>query len=101
DHVLLTAAAELAKGIGIPAPLGTGQPLTDDVVLDAQETATIEARLAAFHGITGGVFSYDGVHPTPFGYAFVANAFIDAINAKFGAQIPEADLSPFMFGPPA
>jgi lysophospholipase L1-like esterase len=49
--------------------------------------------------LTGGVFSYDGVHPTPFGYAVVANAFIDAINAKFSANIPEVDLYPFVFGP--
>jgi len=48
--------------------------------------------------LTGGVFSYDGVHPTRFGYAFVANAFIDAINAQFGADIPEADLSGAIFG---
>jgi lysophospholipase L1-like esterase len=48
--------------------------------------------------LTGGVFSYDGVHPTAFGYAFVANAFIDAINQTFGGQIPEADLSQAIFG---
>jgi lysophospholipase L1-like esterase len=49
--------------------------------------------------LTGGVFSYDGVHPTPFGYAYIANQFIDAINAKFGGDIPEVDLYPFVFGP--
>lgn len=49
--------------------------------------------------LTGGVFSYDGVHPTAFGYAFIANAFIDAINAQFGGAIPEVDLYPFVFGP--
>jgi lysophospholipase L1-like esterase len=48
--------------------------------------------------LTGGVFSYDGVHPTAFGYAYVANAFIDAINAKFGGDIPPVDLYPFVFG---
>jgi hypothetical protein len=48
--------------------------------------------------LTGGVFSYDGVHPTAFGYAFVANAFIAAINAKFGAHIAPVDYSPFLFG---
>src|SRR3954453_2986425 len=49
--------------------------------------------------LTGGVFSYDGVHPTAFGYAFVANHFIDAINRQFGGSIPEVDLYPFVFGP--
>src|SRR6185369_17043169 len=52
DHVLLTAQADLAKGIGIPkAAGGTGLPLPDGDVLDAQETATIKARIAAFNGI--------------------------------------------------
>jgi len=48
--------------------------------------------------LTGGAFSYDGVHPTPFGYAFIANLFIDAINDKFGGDIPEVSLLPFVFG---
>ncbi|MEA2694081.1 MAG: hypothetical protein QOJ16_3468 [Acidobacteriota bacterium] len=140
DHVLLTAQADLAKGLGIPKAVGgTGLPLPDNDVLDATETATIQARVAAFNAIisqaagdagaalidanallkdlatngidiggvtftnsylTGGVFSYDGVHPTPFGYAVIANAFIDTINAKFNANIPEVDLLPFLFGAP-
>lgn len=48
--------------------------------------------------LTGGVFSYDGVHPTPYGYASIANLFIDAINAKFGGHIPQVNLLPFVFG---
>jgi lysophospholipase L1-like esterase len=138
DHVLLTAVADLAQGKGVPVALGgSGQPLTDSDVLNAAETAAIQARVAQFNAViqaqanavgaayvdasalltqlatqgieigglnfssaflTGGVFGYDGVHPTAFGYAFVANAFIQAINAKFGANIPPADLSPAIFG---
>jgi len=49
--------------------------------------------------LTGGIFGYDGVHPTPLGYAYVANLFIDAINATYGGDIPEVDLYPFVFGP--
>lgn len=49
--------------------------------------------------LTGGIFSYDGVHPTPFGYAVVANQFIDAINQTFDAAIEPLDLFPFVFGP--
>jgi lysophospholipase L1-like esterase len=48
--------------------------------------------------LTGGVFSYDGVHPTAFGYAYIANLFIDAINDKFGNDIPLVNLYPFVFG---
>jgi lysophospholipase L1-like esterase len=49
--------------------------------------------------LTGGIFSYDGVHPTPFAYAVVANLFIDAINEQFNDDIPQVDLLPFIFGP--
>ncbi len=49
--------------------------------------------------LTGGIFSYDGVHPTAFGYAFVANEWIKAINAKHGSKIEPINLAPFVFGP--
>ncbi len=48
--------------------------------------------------ISGGLFSYDGVHPTRLGYALVANLFIDTINAYYGTSVPEVDLRPFVFG---
>ncbi|VAW13953.1 FIG00651036: hypothetical protein [hydrothermal vent metagenome] len=40
---------------------------------------------------TGGGFSLDGVHPSPRGYALLANAFVEAINAKYGSNLPEVD----------
>lgn len=39
--------------------------------------------------VTGGVFSLDGVHLNGKGNAIVANYFIEAINAKYGATIPK------------
>jgi hypothetical protein len=45
--------------------------------------------------IQGGLFSLDGVHLTPRGYAIVANAYIDAINSKFNASIPPTNISGF------
>jgi lysophospholipase L1-like esterase len=48
--------------------------------------------------LTGGLFSYDGVHPTAIGYAYVANLFIDAINDKYNGNIPPVNLAPFIFG---
>lgn len=47
--------------------------------------------------LTGGLFSFDGVHPSKFGYALIANEFIKAINDTHGNSIPELDLSPFFF----
>lgn len=37
---------------------------------------------------TGGGFSLDGVHPSPRGYAILANAFTEAINTKYGSNLP-------------
>lgn len=37
---------------------------------------------------TGGGFSLDGVHPSPRGYALLANLFIEAIETKYGADLP-------------
>lgn len=48
--------------------------------------------------LTGGLFSYDGVHPTGLGYALAANQFIRVINRNFGAEIPLVNLAPYVFG---
>lgn len=37
--------------------------------------------------VTGGTFSLDGIHPSPRGYAFIANKFIEAINLKYGSNL--------------
>ncbi len=41
----------------------------------------------------GGIFSLDGIHPTRTGNALIANAFIDAINTRFGEAIPHVDVA--------
>lgn len=45
--------------------------------------------------ITGNIFSLDGVHPTPRGYAIIANEMIKATNAKYNASIPTADITQY------
>jgi lysophospholipase L1-like esterase len=45
--------------------------------------------------LSGGVFSYDGVHPNDIGYAIVANEFIRVINAN-GGVLPPVDLGAVM-----
>ena len=42
--------------------------------------------------ITGGGFSTDGVHPSPRGYALIANKFIEAINTTFGSNLKGVSL---------
>lgn len=68
------------------------------------DTKTILAQLGTANGITmngytlksayvtGGAFSLDGIHPSPRGYAFIANLFVDAINGKFGSNLPKANI---------
>ena len=46
--------------------------------------------------ITGGVFSLDGIHLTPRGNALTANEFIKSINAKYGTNIQQVDVSTYM-----
>ncbi|MFD2569704.1 SGNH/GDSL hydrolase family protein [Spirosoma soli] len=41
--------------------------------------------------IQGGVFSLDGIHLTPAGYALMANEIIKGINAKYGSTIPQVN----------
>jgi hypothetical protein len=41
---------------------------------------------------TGGGFSLDGVHPSPRGYAIIVNGMIDAINAKYGSNLPKVNV---------
>ncbi len=45
--------------------------------------------------VTGGVFSLDGIHATGRGSAIIANAFIDAINSKFNATVPRANINDY------
>lgn len=56
----------------------TGVPLSDG------------STVTATYG-TGGGFSLDGIHPSPRGYALLANLFIEAINAKYGSNLPGVD----------
>jgi lysophospholipase L1-like esterase len=42
--------------------------------------------------VTGGMFSSDGVHPSPRGYAIIANLFTDAINAKYGSNFKNVNV---------
>ncbi|RKS55982.1 GDSL-like lipase/acylhydrolase family protein [Gillisia mitskevichiae] len=45
--------------------------------------------------VTGGGFSLDGVHPTPRGYALVANTIIDAINATYKSSVPKVNIGSY------
>lgn len=42
--------------------------------------------------VTGGAFSLDGVHPTPRGYAAMANLVIDAVNQTYSSTVPKVNV---------
>ena len=48
----------------------------------------------------GGLVSYDGLHPSNTGYALISHAFIDAINQRYGAGIPQVPIGKIYAGKP-
>jgi hypothetical protein len=79
DLVLLTAAAAMTQGLGIPVALGgTGQPLPDQVFLDAAELAELATATAAFNQTIKTVADVNGFA------LFDVNAFFDEIVANGG-----------------
>nr|WP_315253691.1 SGNH/GDSL hydrolase family protein [uncultured Flavobacterium sp.] len=77
--------------------------------VDAKEAMTQLATTGVRFGnfqmtasyVTGGAFSLDGVHPSPRGYAFIANLFVNAINTKYGATLRTVDLTNYQIQYPA
>jgi lysophospholipase L1-like esterase len=84
------AIAEICQGVGFP-------------VVDVNAFyAEVSSRGRMVAGITltgaylsGGIFGYDGVHPTDLGYAVIANEWIRLIDSR-GGQLPEVNLGPYL-----
>ncbi|MEC5164902.1 lysophospholipase L1-like esterase [Flavobacterium sp. PL11] len=51
--------------------------------------------------VTGGMFSLDGVHPSPRGYAIIANQFLEAINAKYNSNFKNVNVGKYRILYPA
>ena len=47
--------------------------------------------------LLGGFFSYDGIHAQRIGYAMVADALIQFINAEFGNTIPRVNMAEVLY----
>ena len=73
-------AAAQAKGLAVVE----ADALFNEII----RTGRIDGVAVTTAFVSGGLFSLDGVHLTPKGYAIVANQFIKAINAKYGSQVP-------------
>jgi lysophospholipase L1-like esterase len=57
----------------------------------AAEALTISPGKCCSLAFLGGILSFDGLHPSNTGYAFIADGFINAINAKYGTTIAPID----------
>lgn len=66
--------------------------------------ADIAAKGRSYGGVTltssylaGGMFSYDGVHPTATGYAVVADSLVQFVNDQYGMSLPRVNMYPYLF----
>ncbi len=57
-----------------------------------KEAASINPGLCCTLGFLWGISSFDGIHPSNTGYALIASAFIQTINAAYGTHIPPIDV---------
>ncbi len=48
---------------------------------------------SSFATASGGILSFDGIHPSNTGYGLIASVFIDTINQAYGTAIPQVDLT--------
>lgn len=84
------ADVEARRGVAI-APVDVhglvDGAMTAGVDLDGDGSPDVTTRYL------GGMFSLDGIHPSRTGHALVANAFIDAINARFATAIPRVNVA--------
>ena len=110
-HVLIASeidevkvATDAYNGIIVKAAEAKGLAFVDSKSAMAQ-LSTTGVRFGNYHMtasyVTGGAFSLDGVHPSPRGYAYIANLFVNAINTKYGATLRTVDLSQYQIQYPA
>jgi hypothetical protein len=92
DHVAVNnqSIRDICAAAGIPVFDLNG--LLTEVATTGRDIGGV--RLTASF-LTGGVFGYDGVHPTDLGYAVLANEWIGVINAN-GGSLPLVDLGPYL-----
>lgn len=97
-------ATDAYNGIIVKAAESKGLAFVDAKTAMTQ-LATAGVRFGNYHMtaayVTGGAFSLDGVHPSPRGYAYIANLFVNAINTKYGATLRNVDLSQYQIQYPA
>ena len=81
------------------AASATGAPLVDLYTTFQNITAFnypaqfVNPPKCCFAPFGGGIFTFDGLHPSNTGYALIANEFIKTINAAYSLSIPAVNVS--------
>ena len=98
------AVANNVKALNASYNVAIGQAATDTgaALVDIHK---LFAQIAAAGGVPvnppnccslvyrGGLSSLDGLHPSNTGYALIANAFIDTLDAAYGLTIPDVNVA--------
>lgn len=104
EVVEVKVATDAYNGIIVKAAESKGLAFVDTKSAMVQ-LSTTGVRFGNYHMtaayVTGGAFSLDGVHPSPRGYAYIANLFVNAINTKYGATLRTVDLAQYQIQYPA
>ena len=99
DEILeLKTATDAYNGIIQAAATANDLAFVDaKAVMDELSTTGITANNFTLNAsyVSGGAFSLDGIHPSPRGYALIANKFIKAINAKYGSNLSGVNLGDY------
>ncbi len=90
DIAIVDVQPSFADALGLTEASATALALSPEAIAaaDGESGIRVEGALLSPDFAPNGIFSSDGVHPNPRGYAIVANLVIDAINDRWGASIP-------------
>ena len=92
EYNSVIAAAAASAG----ATLVDANAILNRVALEGYDVGGIHLTTAF---LTGGIFSYDGVHPSSIGYTIVADETIKAMNAQGTEVFAEPNFSDVLFTP--
>ena len=89
---IASAAVEIEQRRGVPIATVDAFALFDQFADHGVDVRGDGSLVLTTH-YQGGLYSLDGVHPTRTTHALIANAFIDAINARFGNALGHVDVA--------
>jgi hypothetical protein len=89
---IASAVADVEVNRGVPIALVDVFGLFDDIRRNGYDVRG-DGSVVLTSRYLGGIFTLDGIHPTRTAHALIANAFIDAMNAKFATAVPRVDVA--------